>query len=184
MAVTTLALASLSIMVLITAYVRLFLLRINISLCCLYAIKAAYSKLGFTWCPCHMHNTHTHKRYYYFIITLSYGVCARAAAAHVSVLCYYVELCLILLLVMCLSYRYGRRSTPEHNYLALQKSPRPQGKTKPRETVMLLAAGSDVLLHVVFVTTRMMGVADRSTTVTRTEMHLHVSNRIPSYLSN
>ena len=110
-------------------------------------------------------------------------VCA-CAAAYVSVLCYYVELCLILLLVMCLSYRYGRRSTPEHNYLALQKSLCPQGKTKPRETVMLLAVGSDVLVRVVFVTTRGMGVADSSITVTLTKKHLHVSKRIPSYLSN
>jgi len=56
----------------------------------------------------------------------------------------YVELCLILLLVMCLSYRYGRQSTPEHNYLALQKSLCPRGKTEQRETVMLLAAGWDI----------------------------------------
>lgn len=58
--------------------------------------------------------------------------------------CYYVELCLILPLVMCLSYRYGRRSTPEHNYLALQKSLCPQGKTKQRGTVMLQAARWDM----------------------------------------
>lgn len=58
-----------------------------------------------------------------------------------DVFCYYVELRLILLLVMCLSYRYGRQSTPEHNYLALQKSLCPQGKTEQRETVMLLAVG-------------------------------------------
>lgn len=58
--------------------------------------------------------------------------------------CYYVELCLILPLVMCLSYRYGRRSTPEHNYLALQKSLCPQGKTEQRGTVMLQAAGWDM----------------------------------------
>lgn len=122
------------------------MLRIKIRLCCLYAIKAASSKLGFTWCPCLMHNKHTHTHtqmvlllYYY----LELWGCVHAGA-YVSVFCYYVELRLILLLVMCLSYRYGRRSTPEHNYLALQKSLCPQGKTKRRETVMSLAVGSDM----------------------------------------
>lgn len=110
------------------------------------------------------HAQHTHKRYYYFIITLSYGMCARGWGVCECV-CYYVELCLILLLVMCLSYRYGRQSTPEHNYLALQKSLCPQGKTEQRETVMLQAVGWDMHIGIVFITTQMMGVADNSETV-------------------
>lgn len=113
-------------------------------------------------------------------------MCARAGA-YVSVFSYYVELCLILLLVMCLSYRYGRQSTPEHNYLALQKSLCPQGKTEQRETVMLLAVGSDMHEGVVFITTQIMGVADSSTTLRLTKMQRHkefsVSKRNPS-LSN
>lgn len=39
--------------------------------------------------------------------------------------------------VACLSCRYGRQSTPEHNYLALQKSPCPQGKMVQRGTVIV-----------------------------------------------
>lgn len=50
--------------------------------------------------------------------------------------CHYLELCLIWPLVTCLSRRYGRRSTPEHNYLALQKSPCPRGRMEQRGTVM------------------------------------------------
>lgn len=84
---------------------------------------------------------------------------------------------------MCLSYRYGRQSTPEHNYLALQKSLCPQGKTEQRETVMLLAVGSDMHVGLVFITTQMMGVADSSTTVRLTKMQqyqeFHVSKRKP-----
>lgn len=79
--------------------------------------------------------------------------------------CYYVELRLILLLVMCLSYRYGRQSTPEHNYLALQKSLCPQGKTDQRETVMLQAEGEDMHIGTAFVTTQTIGVADSSKSV-------------------
>lgn len=66
---------------------------------------------------------------------------------------------------MCLSYRYGRQSTPEHNYLALQKSLCPEGKTEQRETVMLPAVGSDMHIGVVFIT-QMMGVDDSSRNVT------------------
>lgn len=50
--------------------------------------------------------------------------------------CHYLELCLIWPLVTCLSRRYGRRSTPEHNYLALQKSPCPRGRMEQSGTVM------------------------------------------------
>lgn len=85
--------------------------------------------------------------YYYFELCVCECV---STGACVCVFCYYVELCLILRLVMCLSYRYGRRSTPQHNYLALQKSPCPQGKTERRETVMLLAVGRDQRGDVVF----------------------------------
>jgi len=83
--------------------------------------------------------------------------------------CYYVELCQILLLVLCPSYRYGRQSTPEHNYLALQKSLCPQGKTEQRATVMFLAVGWGMQIGIVFLTTQMRGVADGSKTV----KHLH-----------
>lgn len=78
--------------------------------------------------------------------------------------CYYVELRLILLLVMCISHRYGRQSTPEHNYLALEKRPHPQGKTGQRETVMVQTAGWD--LHVYL---QKMGMDDGS----ETGMRLH-----------
>jgi len=51
---------------------------------CLSAIKAANSKLGFTWDQVPMtYAQHTHKWYYYFVITLSYGVCV---CAHTLVL--------------------------------------------------------------------------------------------------
>lgn len=84
--------------------------------------------------------------------------------------CYYVELRLILLLVMCLSYRYGRQSTPEHNYLALQKSLCPQGMTKQREMVMLHAVGWNMHIGVVLTTAR-IGVVDSRETETLMRLH-------------
>lgn len=75
---------------------------------------------------------------------------------------------MILLLVMCLSYRYGGQSTPKHNYLALQKSLCPQGKTEQRETVMLLAVGWDMHVDVVCITAKMMRAADSDKTVKAT----------------
>lgn len=70
-------------------------------------------------------------------------VCVHIIAYVCVCFCYYVELCLILLLVICLSYRYGGQSTPEHNYLALQKSRGPQGETKrQRERRAVNAAGN------------------------------------------
>ena len=85
---------------------------------------------------------------------------------------------------MCLSYRYGRQSTPEHNYLALQKRLYPQGKTEQRETVMILAVGSDMHVGLAFITTQMMGVADSRITVRLTKMQqhheFHTTKRKPS----
>lgn len=111
------------------------------------------------------------------------------AGAYVSVFVIMLNYVWFLLLVMCLSYRYGRQSTPEHNYLALQKSLCPQGMTEQRETVMLLAVGWDMHIGIVFLTTQMIGVADISKTVRLTKMQLHkrkgflFSKRNPS-LSN
>lgn len=126
------------------------------SIYCASAIKTVNSKFGFTpeWAP--IQHVHTHTQmvlllYYYlelWDVHASWCIC--------EYVCYYVELRLILQLVMCLSYRYGRWSTPEHNYLALQKSLCPQGKTKQREMVMLHAVGWD--MDVGFVVTEWMTV--------------------------
>lgn len=110
-----------------------------------------------------MHDTHTRMvllLYYYLEL---WFVCAHWCVC--ECVCYYVELCLILLLVMCLSYRYGRQSTPEHNYLALQKSLCPRGKTEQRETVKLQAVGWDMHIGTVFITTQTMAAADSCETV-------------------
>lgn len=114
-----------------------------------------------SWTPyTHIHTQMVLLLYYYLE---SWDVRARWCIC--ECVCYYVELRLILLLVICLSYRYGRQSTPEHNYLALQKSLCPQGKTEKRETVMLQAVGWDMHIGIVFTTTQ-MGVNDGSETET------------------
>lgn len=99
-------------------------------------------KLGFTqeWAPIMLvHLTHTHTNYVIAVLLPRVMGCACVRHCICECACYYVELHLIFPLVMCLSHRYGRQSTPEHNYLALQKSPYPQGKTERRETVMARA---------------------------------------------
>lgn len=88
----------------------------------------------YTACTPHTHLQMILLLYYYLVL---WDVRVRRCICECTG--YYVELHLILPLVMCLSHRYGRQSTPEHNYLALQKSPYPQGKTKQRETVMAQA---------------------------------------------
>lgn len=82
---------------------------------------------------------------------------------------------MILLLVMCLSYRYGGQSTPEHNYLPLQKSLCPQGKTKQRETVM--AERWDIHAGVVFII-KLIRVVDNNKTVKPIEKQLHTKTII------
>lgn len=112
--------------------------------CCLFTIKIVNRKLGFTRelgptaCTPHTHIQMILLPYYYLVL---WDVRVRRCICECA--CYYVELHLILPLVMCLSHRYGRQSTPEHNYLALQKSPYPQGKTERRETVMARAVGRE-----------------------------------------
>lgn len=88
----------------------------------------------YTACTPHTHIQMILLLYYYLVL---WDVRVRRCICECA--CYYVELHLIFPLVMCLSHRYGRQSTPEHNYLALQKSPYPQGKTEQRETVMAQA---------------------------------------------
>lgn len=105
-----------------------------------FLLSKGNCKLGFSqeWAPIpHVHLTHIQMillLYYYLVL---WDVRVRRCICECA--CYYVELHLIFPLVMCLSHRYGRQSTPEHNYLALQKSPYPQGKTEQRETVMAQA---------------------------------------------
>ncbi len=112
--------------------------------------------------------THTHTTHTQMILLLYYYRELWDVRVHryrCESVCYYVELRLILLLVMCLSYRYGRQSTTEHNYPAPQKSLCPQGKTEQRETVMLQAIGWDMHIGIAFITVQTMEAAYNSETV-------------------